>query len=408
MNLSLYIAKRYLFSKKSHQVINIISGVAIAGIALATAAMVCTLSVFNGFQGVVADQFTAFDPDIKVTAAQGKSFFTDSPEIGTAANAEGIAVVSFSVEDKALVEYGGKQVMVTLKGVDDKFSQLTDIERVLHGNGEFILQDSLNSYAVLGGKIINELNCGIFFTTPLEVYAPNRGGKINLTMPARNFKKGVLLSSGLAFIVNQPEYDGGYILTSNEFTRKMFRRKPNEATSMEIRVAPGTDIEEAKEQLMAILGSGYTIKDRYEQQDDIYKVMQIEKLISYIFLTFILLVACFNIVGSLSMLIIEKRDNMNTLRSMGADNKTIANIFIYEGIIISAAGALAGIVIGLALCLAQQEFGFISMGSAESFVVNSYPVEVHMNDILTTFVTVLAVGITAVWLPVRILTRKLV
>lgn len=408
MNLSLYIAKRYLFSKKSHQVINIISGVAIAGIALATAAMVCTLSVFNGFQGVVADQFTAFDPDIKVTAAQGKSFFTDSPEIGTAANAEGVSVVSFSVEDKALVEYGGKQVMVTLKGVDDNFSQLTDIERVLHGNGEFVLQDSLNSYAVLGGKIINELNCGIFFTTPLEVYAPNRGGKINLTMPARNFKKGVLLSSGLAFIVNQPEYDGGYILTSNEFTRKMFRRKPNEATSMEIKVAPGTEIQDTKERLEAILGSDYTIKDRYEQQDDIYKVMQIEKLISYIFLTFILLVACFNIVGSLSMLIIEKRDNMNTLRSMGADNKTIANIFIYEGIIISAAGALAGIVIGLAFCLAQQEFGFISMGSAESFVVNSYPVEVHMNDILTTFVTVLAVGITAVWLPVRILTRKLV
>lgn len=408
MNLSLYIAKRYLFSKKSHQVINIISGVAIAGIALATAAMVCTLSVFNGFQGVVADQFTAFDPDIKVTAAQGKSFFTDSPEIETATNAEGIAVVSFSVEDKALVEYGGKQVMVTLKGVDDNFSQLTDIERVLHGNGEFVLQDSLNSYAVLGGKIINELNCGIFFTTPLEVYAPNRGGKINLTMPARNFKKGVLLSSGLAFIVNQPEYDGGYILTSNEFTRKMFRRKPNEATSMEIKVAPGTEIEDTKERLEAILGSDYTIKDRYEQQDDIYKVMQIEKLISYIFLTFILLVACFNIVGSLSMLIIEKRDNMNTLRSMGADNKTIANIFIYEGIIISAAGALAGIVIGLALCLAQQEFGFISMGSTESFVVNSYPVEVHMDDILTTFVTVLAVGITAVWLPVRILTRKLV
>ena len=408
MNLSLYIAKRYLFSKKSHQVINIISGVAIAGIALATAAMVCTLSVFNGFQGVVADQFTAFDPDIKVSAAQGKSFFTDSPEIETAANTEGVALVSFSVEDKALVEYGGKQVMVTLKGVDDKFSQLTDIERVLHGNGEFILQDSLNSYAVLGGKIINELNCGIFFTTPLEVYAPNRGGKINLTMPARNFKKGTLLSSGLAFIVNQPEYDGGYILTSNEFTRKIFRRKPNEATSMEIKVVPGTEIQDTKERLEAILGSDYTIKDRYEQQDDIYKVMQIEKLISYIFLTFILLVACFNIVGSLSMLIIEKRDNMNTLRSMGADNKTIADIFIYEGIIISAAGALAGIVIGLALCLAQQEFGFISMGSTESFVVNSYPVEVHMNDILTTFVTVLAVGITAVWLPVRILTRKLV
>ena len=408
MDLSLYIAKRYLFSKKSHQVINIISWVAIAGIALATAAMVCTLSVFNGFQGVVAEQFTAFDPDIKVTAVQGKSFLTDNPNIEAAAKTEGIAVVSFSVEDKALVEYGGKQVMVTLKGVDNNFKQLTDIERVLHGNGEFILQDSLNSYAVLGGKIVNELNCGLFFTTPLEIYAPNRGGKINLTMPARNFKKGMLLSSGLAFIVNQPEYDGGYILTSNEFARKMFRRKPNEATSLEIKLTTGADVSEVKRSIETILGSDYIIKDRYEQQDDIYKVMQIEKLISYIFLTFILLVACFNIVGSLSMLIIEKRENMETLRSMGADNSTVANIFIYEGIIISAIGAVSGIIAGIALCLAQQRFGFISMGNAESFVVNSYPVEIQAKDILTTFVTVLIVGITAVWLPVKMLTRKMV
>ena len=408
MDLSLYIAKRYLFSKKSHQVINIISWVAIAGIALATAAMVCTLSVFNGFQGVVAEQFTAFDPDIKVTAVLGKSFLTDNPNIEAAAKTEGIAVVSFSVEDKALVEYGGKQVMVTLKGVDNNFRQLTDIERVLHGNGEFILQDSLNSYAVLGGKIVNELNCGLFFTTPLEIYAPNRGGKINLTMPARNFKKGMLLSSGLAFIVNQPEYDGGYILTSNEFARKMFRRKPNEATSLEIKLTTGADVSEVKRNIETILGSDYIIKDRYEQQDDIYKVMQIEKLISYIFLTFILLVACFNIVGSLSMLIIEKRENMETLCSMGADNSTVANIFIYEGIIISAIGAVSGIIAGIALCLAQQRFGFISMGNAESFVVNSYPVEIQAKDILTTFVTVLIVGITAVWLPVKMLTRKMV
>ena len=408
MDLSLYIAKRYLFSKKSHQVINIISWVAIAGIALATAAMVCTLSVFNGFQGVVAEQFTAFDPDIKVTAVQGKSFLTDNPNIEAAAKTEGIAVVSFSVEDKALVEYGGKQVMVTLKGVDNNFRQLTDIEKVLHGNGEFILQDSLNSYAVLGGKIVNELNCGLFFTTPLEIYAPNRVGKINLTMPARNFKKGMLLSSGLAFIVNQPEYDGGYILTSNEFARKMFRRKPNEATSLEIKLTTGADVSEVKRNIETILGSDYIIKDRYEQQDDIYKVMQIEKLISYIFLTFILLVACFNIVGSLSMLIIEKRENMETLRSMGADNSTVANIFIYEGIIISAIGAVSGIIAGIALCLAQQRFGFISMGNADSFVVNSYPVEIQAKDILTTFVTVLIVGITAVWLPVKMLTRKMV
>ena len=176
---------------------------------------------------------------------------------------------------------------------------------------------------------------------------------------------------------------------------------------MEIKVREGYDIAEVKEEIEETLGSGFLVQDRYEQQSDVYKVMQIEKLISYIFLTFILLVACFNIVGSLSMLIIEKRDNMETLRSMGADSKTIADIFVYEGVIISAIGAFAGIIAGIALCLAQQYFGFISMGGDGAFVVENYPVELHANDIATTFFTVLAVGIAAVWLPVKLLTRKI-
>lgn len=406
MNLSLYIAKRYLFSRKSHQVINIISGVAIAGIALATAAMICTLSVFNGFRSLVAGQFTAFDPDIKVTATKGKSFTSDSPEILRAMSLDGIHTVSFGIEDKALVVHGGKQAMATIKGVDANFTKLTNIEQALHGDGSFILGDSLGYYAVAGAELLNELGCGIFSTTPLEVYAPNRGKKINLTMPARNFKKEQLHLSGLTFIVNQPKYDAAYIITSNDFARKLFRRGENEVTAMDIKVKDGTDIAGLKEELAALLGEGYNIQDRYEQQDDIYKVMQIEKLISYIFLAFILLVACFNIVGSLSMLIIEKRDNMETLRSMGADRTTISDIFVYEGIIISAIGAIAGIAGGLALCLVQQHCGVLSMGNAGSFVVDSYPVEVQVNDVMTTFVTVLAVGIAAVWLPVKILTRK--
>lgn len=253
---------------------------------------------------------------------------------------------------------------------------------------------------------MSELGCGIHFTEPLEVYSPTRGRKVNLTMPARNFKKEYLHSSGLIFIINQPKY-ARHIITSDEFARKLFRRSDNEVTSMEIKVKEGSDIADIQQQIALLLGEGYTVQDRYEQQNDVYKVMQIEKLISYIFLTFILLVACFNIVGSLSMLIIEKQDNMNTLRSMGADKKTVSNIFVYEGIIISALGALAGIVAGIALCLAQQHFGIISMGGDGAFVVDSYPVEVHLNDIITTFFTVLAVGIAAVWLPVRILTRKL-
>ena len=408
MNLSLYIAKRYLFSKQRHQVINIISAVAVAGVALATAAMICTLSVFNGFQNVVADQFTAMDPDIKVLPAVGKSFSTSTPAIDSVRLLPQLDVVSFSIEDKAMVQYNGRQVMVTLKGVDDNFLELTDIEKSLYGSGNPVLKDSLSSYAILGGELMHSLNCGIYFTSPLEIYAPNRGDKVNLTVPSRNFKKGVLLSSGLVFAVNQPVYDANYILTSVDFARRMFRRAADEATAMELKIKQGENPETVKELVEGILGGAFVVLDRYEQQRDIYKVMQVEKLISYVFLTFILLVACFNIIGSLSMLIIEKRDNMNTLRSFGADNKIISNIFVFEGVIVSFVGAIAGIVLGLAFCLAQQEFGIISTGGSGEFILDSYPVKVVWSDILAVFVTVLVTGIVAVWLPVRVLTKKFV
>lgn len=408
MNLSLYIAKRYLFSKKRHQVINIISGVAVAGVALATAAMICTLSVFNGFTQVVANQFTAMDPDIKIVPAKGKAFCLDVSAIDSVKELPGISVVSFCVEDKAMVQYGGRQVMVTLKGVDENFTALTDIEKALYGRGTPVLEDSLNCYAIMGGELMYNFNCGIYFVDPLEIYAPNRGEKINMTVPARNFKKGELLSSGLVFAVNQPQYDANYILTSVGFARNIFRREANEATSMEIRVTDNASVEKLKERIESILGSEFVVLDRYEQQKDVYKVMQIEKLISYLFLTFILLVACFNIIGSLSMLIIEKRDNMNTLRSFGADNKTISNIFVFEGVMVSMLGAVAGIVFGLFLCIMQQEFGFISTGGGGDFIMDSYPVKVMASDVVSVFATVLVTGFMAVWLPVRMLTKRYV
>lgn len=406
MNLSLYIAKRYLFSKQRHQVINIISGVAVAGVALATAAMICTLSVFNGFQNVVEKQFTALDPDIKVVPAIGKSFSTATLAVDSVRSMPQLAVVSFSVEDKAMAQYNGRQVMITLKGVGDNYMELTDLSNSLYGRGKTVLQDSLNSYAILGGELMHSLNCGIYFTAPLEIYAPNRGEKVNLTIPSRNFKKGVLHSSGLVFAVNQPAYDANYILTSVDFARRIFRRDTDEATAMEIRVKDGFDIDKVKAEIEDVLGSGFVVLDRYEQQRDVYKVMQIEKFISYVFLTFILLVACFNIIGSLSMLIIEKRDNMNTLRSFGADNKTISNIFVFEGVIVSFVGAVVGILFGLLLCLAQQELGLISTGGSGDFIMESYPVKVMWNDVATVFVTVLATGVLAVWLPVKMLTKK--
>ena len=408
MNLSLYIARRYLFSKKRHQVINVISGVAVAGVALATAAMICTLSVFNGFRSVVEEQFTALDPDLKVLPAIGKAFNVDNAAIESVRRLEQVEIVSFSVEDKAMVQYGGRQVMVTVKGVDKEFTALTEIESALYGKGSTVLEDSLNSYAILGGELMYNLNCGIYFTEPLEVYAPDRTGKMNPAMPARNFKKGTLCSSGYVFAVNQPRYDADYILTSVEFARRIFRRKANEATAMEIKLTDKADAGRVKALVSEILGSDFVVLDRYEQQKDVYKVMQVEKLISYLFLTFILLVACFNIIGSLSMLIIEKRDNMNTLRSFGADNKTISNIFVFEGVMVSMTGAVAGIVIGLLLCLVQQKFGLVSTGVGGGFIMDSYPVKVMTGDVVAVFVTVLVTGFMAVWLPVRLLTGKFV
>lgn len=407
MNLSLYIAKRYIFSKKRHQVINIISGVAVAGVALATAAMICTLSVFNGFQAFVAGQFTAMDPEVKIVATEGKSFLINNAMDSVCALPQ-IDVVSYSVEDKAMVQYGGKQIMVTLKGVDDNFPKLTNIEKALYGNGDFVLQDELNSYAVPGAALIQELNCGINFVRPLEIIVPNRNGKINLTMPALSFKKSGLMSSDLVFVVNQSKYDANYILTSIDFVRKVFRRDVNEVTSVELKVKAGENVEKVKKSIKKILGDDFVVMNRYEQQQDIYKVMQVEKLIAYLFLSFILLVACFNIIGALSMLIIEKRDNMNTLRNFGADNKTIANIFIFEGCLISSIGAVVGILLGLSLCLVQQEYGIITTGGGAGFIMDSYPMEVQAGDVVMVFVTVLVAGFMAVWLPVRYLTKKFV
>ena len=408
MNLSLYIAGRYLFSKKSHQVINIISGVAIAGIALATAAMVCTLSVFNGFQSIVAEKFTAFDPEIKITPVSGKVIKSNAAEIVRATGLPQIEEFAFCIEDKVMVEYGNNKAMATIKGVEENFTQLTDIADALYGPGEFLLSDGRFEYAVPGAELAHRLKCGILFTQPLKVYAPNRTGALNLTVPARNFKKGELHSAGLVFALNQPEYDNSYILTSADFARKVLRRADNEATSLELSIVPGSNFANVKEELQQILGNGYRVQDRYEQQEDVYKVMQIEKLISYIFLTFILLVASFNIIGSLAMLIIEKRDNMNTLRGLGAEDRAIANIFVFEGCIISTIGALTGIAAGTIFCFLQQRFGLISMGSSGGFIVESYPVVIIAKDVFTVFVTVIAAGFIAVWLPTKALAKRFI
>ena len=406
MNFPFFIAKRYLFSKKSHNAINVISAISVCGVALATLAMVCTLSVFNGFQDMVATFFTAFDPQIKITSVKGKFFDGSEPVFSTIKSMPEIAVYSESVEDNAMVQYKGRQVMAVIKGVEDNFDKLTPIDSILFGRGELILHDEVADYAIPGLQLLSTLGTGIRFLDPLEVYAPKRGSRINMANPMSSFVSDELFSSGLTFTVNQEKYDASYILTSIQFARRLFQYT-NEVTAINLRLASGADENTVIRKLEDLLGSGYRIQNRYEQQADTFRIMEIEKLISYVFLTFILMIACFNVIGSLSMLIIDKKNDVQTLRNLGASDNQIVRIFLFEGRMISFIGAVSGVVLGLVLCLIQQEYGVISLGSSGSFVVDAYPVSVHFWDVVLVFVTVLVVGFVSVWYPVRYLSRRL-
>ena len=409
MNLSFYIAKRYLFSKKSHNAINVISGVSVCGVALATLALVCTLSVFNGFQDLVATFFTAFDPELKITAASGKVFDAYDERIEKLRKLSEIEVFSESLEDNAMVQYNGKQAMVVIKGVEANFNQLTAIDSILYGRGEMVLYDEIVDYAIPGVELTSILGTGIRFLDPLEVYAPKRGTQINVANPASSFNVSYLHSSGLVFAVNQQKYDASYIITSLKFARDLFQYD-TQVSSIELKMKEGVDTDAFAHKIGEILGNDFVVQNRYEQQADTFRIMQVEKLISYVFLTFILLVACFNVIGSLSMLIIEKKNDVVTLRGLGADDRLISRIFLFEGCLISFLGALVGVVLGLTLCLVQQEFGILTLGSganAGAFVVDAYPVSVHWQDVLLILVTVLVIGFLSVLYPVKFFSQRL-
>ena len=409
MRFPFYIAKRYLFSKKSHNAINVISGVSVCGVALATLALVCTLSVFNGFQDLVTTMFTAFDPELKITSVSGKVFDAKDTRIQSLREMPEVELVSESLEDNAMVQYKDRQAMVVIKGVEDNFHQLTAIDSILYGRGDFILHDEVVSYAIPGVELVSVLGTGIRFLDPLEVYAPKRGTKINVANPSSSFNSDYLHSSGLVFAVNQQKYDASYILTSLDFARELFQYQ-TEVSSIELKLKEGSNIYKVQAKIAQSLGKDFQVLNRYEQQAETYRIMEVEKLISYLFLTFILLIACFNVIGSISMLIIDKRADVVTLRNLGADDGGITKIFLLEGCLISFMGALAGIVLGVVLCLIQQEFGLISLGSGDSagaFVVDAYPVSVHLADVILVLLTVLIISFLSVLYPVRYLSRRL-
>ncbi len=407
MNLPFYIAKRYLFSKKKHNAINIISGISVCGVALATMALVCTLSVFNGFQDMVATLFTAFDPELKITVREGKVFDGQDERILAIRGMAEVDVFTEVLEENAMVQYKERQTMATLKGVEDNFEQLTAIDSILYGAGQFMLADEVVDYGVMGVELVSTLGTGLQFVYPLQVYMPKRSGRVNMSNPAASFNMDYLYSPGVVFAVNQQKYDSQYILTSIDYVRRLLDYT-TEVSAIELKLQPNTNINSFKSKLQTLLGDEFVVKNRYEQQADVFRIMEIEKLISYLFLTFILLIACFNVIGSLSMLIIDKKDDVLTLRNLGASDKLISRIFLFEGRMITLSGAVVGIVLGLALCLVQQHFGIITLGGGgNSFIVDAYPVSVHWTDIVLVFATVVIVGFLSVWYPVRYLTRRL-
>ena len=407
MNFPFYIARRYLFSKKSTHAINVISGISVVGVAVATMALVVTLSVFNGFHDLVASFFTQMDPQLKITPVKGKTALADDPILTKIRHLSEVEVATECLEEQALAVYGDRQQMVIVKGVEDNFNQLTHIQEILEGDGDFELHAADLSYGIPGLGVAYQLGLGYTYEHPLRIYAPRREGQLNMANPTEGFVVDDLYSPGVVFCMKQGKYDKNYILTSIAFTRHLFDLD-GRLSSLEIRLKPGSDFERVKTQMEEIAAGKFYVQDRYEQQDDTFRIMKVEKLIAYVFLTFILMIACFNIIGSLSMLIIDKKEDVVTLRNLGATDHQITRIFLFEGRMISAIGAILGVLIGLLLCWLQQQYGIVRLGSSEgSFVVDAYPVSVHPWDIVLIIITVMAVGFLSVWYPVRYFSRRL-
>ena len=407
MNFPFFIARRYLFSKKSTHVINVISSISVIGVAVATMALVIVLSVFNGFHDLVASLFTSFDPQLKVVPVEGKTAPADDPILTKSRLLPQVDVATETVEDQALAIYNDHQAMVKIKGVDDNFAELSHITDILYGDGSFSLHAANLEYGTVGIRLAQNLGIGAQWDGFLKIYAPKKEGQLDMTNPGDGFVADSLNSPGVLFAVKQAKYDKNYIITSISFARNLFGQQ-GMLSDLEIRLKPGSNLDAVKAEMQQIAGNKYKVLDRFEQQEDTFKIMSIEKMIAYIFLTFILVVACFNIIGSLSMLIIDKKNDVVTLRNLGANDKQITRVFLFEGRMIAVIGAVIGIGLGLLLCFLQQQYGFVRLGDSEgSFIVDAYPVSVHYSDVAIIFVTVIAVGWLAVWYPVRALSKRL-
>lgn len=421
MNLSLHIARRYLFAKKSHNAINVISMISVFGIALATAALVCVLSVFNGFTGVVSQTFSAFDPELQITPASGKVFDPNNPQMEEVKKIAEIAFISESLEENALLKNGDRQEPIILKGVSKKFENLADIDKLII-DGRFLLRedtsgaveasgaDSLQEWhidnGVVGAGLAMFLGVRANFVNPVEVYVPKRNVRVNPANPSTAFDRSDVFISGV-FALNQAKYDDQMMIVSIDLARELLRYE-TEVSSIDIKLKDAAEVDRVQAKIKSVLGENYLVKNRFEQQEDLFRMVSIEKWVTFLILAIILVIAVFNIVGSLTILIIEKNEDIRILKNLGADNKLILKVFLFEGGLITFVGTIAGIILGLIICLLQQYFGLLQLGSTPgTFVMDAYPVVVELLDVLLIFVTVSMIGLLAVIYPVNNLRKRL-
>lgn len=401
MKLSVYIAKRYLFAKKSRNAINVISAISVAGVLVGTMALITILSVFNGLEEMVKSIFSTSDPQIKIAPVKGKVFTPDTLMLQRLSETEGVELYALTLEENALLRYEEQQYIATVKGVSLNYADVTDLDTAMW-DGDFILQgENGRPYAVAGLGVANYLGMRLNFVSPLAIYIPDRKARIRGT-PDNEFTRKYIYMSGI-FAVEQ-EFDSKYVFLPLDFARELLDYH-DEVSSIEIRMKPGADEKKTRNAIREVVGDEFIVQNRYEQQEMFYKVMKAERLAIFVILTFILIIASFNIIGSLTMLIIEKERDINILRSLGADNSLIKRIFIYEGWMISFIGTLLGLLLGFILCAAQQHFGIVKL-AGESLLIDAYPVRMQVTDFFLVAFTVLAIGYAAAWYPVHYLSRR--
>ena len=390
MSLPLKIAARYLRSKKAHSAVNIISIISIGGVAVTTAAMVCVLSVFNGFRGMITDRLSMLDPQIAITATIGKTIDDADSVIRAVKAVDGVQIALPVVEDHALAIFADFQMPVRLKGVPDDYARINDIKSAII-DGDFILRDDVSRYAVMGTGPSIQLNARPGYLRMIQLYAPRRQGRVNINDPMNAFTSDSVFAGGV-FQLQQKNYDEDLIFVHIDLARELFDYT-TEATQIELKLAPDANEEQVMKQLNAMLGSAYTVKNRLMQQDESYKLVNMEKWITFLLLAFILIIATFNVISALSLLIIEKDESIHTLRNLGANNKQITRIFVLEGWLIALIGAGIGIALGLILCLCQQTFGWLKLSADPSAViVQAYPVQVEWTDVVIVFALVALIG----------------